>query len=122
MKYVKDMLTTAAKTERSESGAAAGEREAIDFDVAVEDELKGADKKSAGKRAGGRDGPAAKRHKKDSKFGFGGKKRHAKSNDAVSAGDLGGFSVKRMKAGGGGKGKTTPRLGKNKRKAAAGKR
>ncbi|OIW29683.1 Ebp2-domain-containing protein [Coniochaeta ligniaria NRRL 30616] len=108
------------KRKRSESGAAAGEREAIDFDVAVEDEIKGADKKRAG--AGKRDGPAAKRHKKDSKFGFGGKKRHAKSNDAVSAGDLGGFSVKRMKAGGGGKGKTTPRLGKNKRKAAAGKR
>ncbi|KAB5545627.1 eukaryotic rRNA processing protein EBP2 [Coniochaeta sp. 2T2.1] len=111
------------KRKRSESGAAAGEREAIDFDVAVEDEIKGASDKKGGKRgAGGRDGPAAKRHKKDSKFGFGGKKRYAKSNDAVSAGDLGGFSVKRMKAGGGAKGKTTPRLGKNKRKAAAGKR
>ena len=109
-------------TERSESGAAAGEREDIDFDVAVDTEIKGVDKKSAGARpGGGRDGPgAAKRHKKDAKYGFGGKKRHAKSNDAASAGDLGGFSVKRMKAGG--KGKTTPRLGKSKRKAAAGRR
>jgi rRNA-processing protein EBP2 len=92
--------------------------------VAVEDEIKGADKKGGKRAAGGRDGgPSAKRQKKDSKFGFGGKKRHAKSNDAASAGDLGGFSVKRMKAGGGGgsKGKT-PRLGKSKRKAAAGKR
>lgn len=92
--------------------------------MAVDNEIKGAagggDKKSAGRGGGHRDGPAAKRHKKDSKFGFGGKKRHAKSNDAASAGDLGGFSVKRMKAGG--KGKTTPRLGKSKRKAAAGRR
>jgi rRNA-processing protein EBP2 len=117
-------------TERSESGAAAGEREDIDFDVAIDNEIKGVTgsggdkKRSAGK--GGRDGHAAKRQKKDSKYGFGGKKRHAKSNDAVSAGDLSGFSVKRNKAGpptgSKGKGKTTPRLGKSKRKAAAGRR
>lgn len=87
--------------------------------MAVDNEINGADRKSSASGRGG--GPASKRHKKDAKFGFGGKKRHAKSNDARSAGDLGGFSVKRMKAGGG-KGKTTPRLGKSKRKAAAGRR
>lgn len=88
--------------------------------MAVDNEINGANKKSAG-RGGAGGGLPSKRHKKDAKFGFGGKKRHAKSNDAVSAGDLGGFSVKRMKAGGA-KGKTTPRLGKSKRKAAAGRR
>jgi rRNA-processing protein EBP2 len=102
-----------------------GAREDDDlFDVAVDNEIKSHDKRSAGKRPGGREagGPAAKRHKKDAKFGFGGKKRHAKSGDATSSGDLSGFSVKRMKAGGAGKGKTTPRMGKNRRKAVAGKR
>ena len=66
-----------------------------------------------------------KRQKKNEKFGFGGKKRHAKSGDAVSSGDLTWFSAKRMKKGGpgggpGGKPKTsfkTARLGKNKRQA-----
>ncbi len=29
--------------------------------------------------------------RKDAKFGFGGKKRHAKSNTAESSGDLSGF-------------------------------
>lgn len=38
-----------------------------------------------------------KRQKKEEKFGYGGKKRFAKSGDAVSSGDLKGFSVRRMK-------------------------
>ncbi|KAI1315419.1 rRNA-processing protein and EBNA1-binding protein ebp2 [Mortierella claussenii] len=39
-----------------------------------------------------------KRLKKDQKFGFGGKKRHAKSNTADSSADVSGFNVKRNKS------------------------
>lgn len=104
--------------------------------MAVENELKapGANKK---RTAGGdRSGPNAKRQKKDSKFGHGGKKRYAKSGDAASSGDLSGFSAKRMKTGGKPGGKPSgskpgdargpkpikTRLGKGRRKAQAGKR
>lgn len=38
-----------------------------------------------------------KRQKKDTKFGFGGKKRFSKSNDLKSSSDLKDFSAKRMK-------------------------
>lgn len=61
-------------------------------------------------RKRGRDGAGnSKRQKKDEKFGFGGKKRHAKSGDATSSGDLRNFSAKKMKAGG------AKRPGKSKR-------
>ena len=64
---------------------------------------KTADKNKNGKRpAGGRHDSTTesrgKRTKKDSKFGFGGKKRFGKSNDANSSADVSGFSVKRNKA------------------------
>ncbi|KAK4195951.1 putative rRNA-processing protein EBP2 [Triangularia verruculosa] len=113
-------------------GAALGAREVDDmFDVAVDNEL--GSNKAGGKRgrsAGDHGAPNAKRQKKNEKYGFGGKKRFAKSGDAVSSGDMTGFSAKRMKHGGGaGDGKKTfssmsakakgskPRLGKDKRKA-----
>ncbi|KAI1624886.1 eukaryotic rRNA processing protein EBP2-domain-containing protein [Exophiala viscosa] len=51
-----------------------------------------------------------KRQKKDSKYGFGGKKRFSKSGDAMSSGDMREFSASRMK----GKPK---RPGKNRRAA-----
>ncbi|KAF4765821.1 hypothetical protein HAV15_003187 [Penicillium sp. str.  len=56
----------------------------------------------------------APRQKKDAKFGFGGKKRHAKSGDAASSGDLSNFSAKKMKAG-------AKRPGKSKRVQAKGR-
>lgn len=62
------------------------------FDVALEDETSGAKSSKSG-----RAGPH-KRQKKDAKFGHGGKKRFAKSGDAMSSGDLSGFSNKKMKA------------------------
>jgi rRNA-processing protein EBP2 len=69
---------------------------------------------------------SAKRQRKDSKYGFGGKKRHSKSGDAVSSGDMTSFSSRKMKGkggpGGGGGGAKTQRPGKGRRKAAAGKR
>lgn len=43
------------------------------------------------------DRPNFKRQKKDAKYGFGGKKRHAKSNDARSTNDDRSFSIKKMK-------------------------
>lgn len=50
--------------------------------------------------------PNFKRQKKDSKYGFGGKKRHAKSNDAFSTSDTRGPKRAKGKA---------PRPGKSKR-------
>ena len=47
--------------------------------------------------AGAGAGPNVKRQKRDHKYGFGGKKRHSKSGDAMSSGDLAGFSASKMK-------------------------
>ena len=84
------------------------------FDVALEDaaDTEKADRaarRSKGDRAGAP--PNRKRQKKDEKFGFGGKKRFAKSNDARSSGDVRGYSVNKMKGKGGGK----QRPGKSRR-------
>ncbi|TGO49870.1 hypothetical protein BCON_0197g00020 [Botryotinia convoluta] len=78
------------------------------FDVALEEETK-----STGGRNDRKGGPN-KRQKKDEKFGHGGKKRFKKSGDAMSSGDLSGFSVKKMK-GGGAKGGAKSRPGKARR-------
>lgn len=58
-------------------------------------------RRGKGERGSGiRDGgPNHKRQKKDEKFGFGGKKRFSKSNDAKSAGDTDGYSARKMKGG-----------------------
>ncbi|PVH99468.1 Ebp2-domain-containing protein [Periconia macrospinosa] len=52
---------------------------------------------SGDRRRGGSDGKNFKRSKKNEKYGFGGKKRHAKSNDAMSSADGRDFSHKKMK-------------------------
>ncbi|MCJ1288800.1 rRNA-processing protein and EBNA1-binding protein ebp2 [Xylographa carneopallida] len=80
------------------------------FDVALED-ASTADKAARSSRRDGKGTPRDKRQKKDAKFGFGGKKRFAKSGDAVSTGDLRGFSAKKMK----GVKKGPQRLGKSRR-------
>ena len=68
------------------------------FDVALQDAAETEKADRAARRSGGRDaGRVGKRQKKDEKFGFGGKKRFAKSNDAKSAGDVRRYSVKKMK-------------------------
>jgi rRNA-processing protein EBP2 len=110
--------------ERQETSGDLGANEADLFDVGVDNELNAHAAKKAFSRGqdGERGGPNTKRQKKDAKFGFGGKKRHAKSGDAVSTGDMSGFSAKRMKTGAKGKVFKTARLGKNKRKTAVGKR
>ncbi|KAL0465741.1 eukaryotic rRNA processing protein EBP2 domain-containing protein [Neurospora intermedia] len=120
------------KKKRKDGGGPTGANEAEDlFDVAVDNELKGGPGGNNSKKRGrdGKEGggPNAKRQRKDAKFGFGGKKKYAKSNDALSSGDVSGFSARKMKSGGpaGGKPKKfkpAPRPGKARRKAGAGKR
>ncbi|KAK4250221.1 eukaryotic rRNA processing protein EBP2-domain-containing protein [Corynascus novoguineensis] len=116
------------KRKRQDGGSAAlGATEADDlFDVAVDNELKSAGNSKKRSASGDSRGPPnAKRQKKDAKYGFGGKKRHLKSGDAMSSGDLSSFSAKRMKSGGFGaklgggakKGGKAPRPGKSRRQA-----
>ncbi|KAF9923589.1 rRNA-processing protein and EBNA1-binding protein ebp2 [Linnemannia zychae] len=78
-----------------------------DFDVALasDDEEMKAYKTSGpnsinNKKRGASSTPESrsKRLKKDQKFGFGGKKRFGKSNDANSSADVSGFSIKRNKS------------------------
>lgn len=82
------------------------------FDIEIDDASK-ADSRKRGR--GESSGPNMKRQKKNEKFGFGGKKRHAKSGDAMSSADMRNFSVKKMKGGG------PKRMGKSKRAAAKGR-
>ena len=101
--------------ERQDSGTQDTHETSDLFDVAVDNELRSGPK-SAGKGGGP---PNHKRQKKNEKYGFGGKKRHAKSGDAASSGDLSGFSVKRNRSGfKGGAAKNRP--GKARRKAMKG--
>ncbi|KAL8830351.1 MAG: hypothetical protein Q9170_005764 [Blastenia crenularia] len=88
----------------------AGAEETDIFEVALDDASK-ADRAPRRIRPseGGR-GPS-KRQKRDSKFGFGGKKRFAKSGDAVSTSDISAFSTQKMK----GQKKGSQRLGKSRR-------
>lgn len=116
-------------TERSENGNDLTTNEADLFDVGVDDELNKHGKRGRGGDQGGRT-PNHKRAKKDAKYGFGGRKKHSKSGDAISSGDLSGFNARKMKsqgsgggggfgAGAGGKKKfvKAARPGKNKRAA-----
>jgi len=111
------------KRKRQESSGDLPTREEDLFDVAVDKEMMGQHKggKKARDGAGGRrDGaPKAKRQRRNEKFGFGGKKRHAKSGDAASSGDVSGFSVNKMKGRTKGRAGKAPRPGKARRKAAA---
>ncbi|KAH7362964.1 eukaryotic rRNA processing protein EBP2-domain-containing protein [Plectosphaerella cucumerina] len=115
------------KKKRQENGTNdVGATEGDLFDVAVDEELKGYSgkgKSGSGRGGPGRDGPNAKRQKKNDKYGFGGKKRHGKSGDAVSSGDVSGFNNRRgggVASGRVGKPKAQ-RPGKNRRKSMASK-
>ncbi|KAF2104823.1 eukaryotic rRNA processing [Rhizodiscina lignyota] len=88
------------------------------FDVALEDAATAEKADKAARRqkrdAGGKPNP--KRQKRDEKYGFGGKKRHKKSGDAISSADMRDFSTKKMKAPFGGGAKAgAKRPGKSKR-------
>lgn len=111
--------TNKHKTERQ--GAEIGnDKEENLFDIALEDAGVTAkkdrkDRKDRKEKSGSGSGRGAnhKREKRDEKYGFGGKKRFAKSNDATSAADVSKYSVKKMK--GGKKGASRP--GKSRRAA-----
>src|SRR4051794_35435721 len=100
-------------TERRAGGSGPTEDEEL-FDVSLEDVSKSDSRNGTDGRRQPGAGPTSKRQKKDQRFGFGGKKRFAKSGDAVSSGDIGGFSVNKMK---GQKRGVTKRLGKSRRAA-----
>ena len=103
--------------------------EAADDDLFENIDVEDGPKTDRQGRERGSSGPASKRQKKDQKFGFGGKKRFAKSGDAASTADMRGFSASRMKGGRsgasrgrggrGGGGRSAKRLGKSRRAAAA---
>lgn len=81
------------------------------FDVALENNAETVKKDRAERKeksGAGRGNP--KRTKRDEKYGFGGKKRFGKSNDAASSADVSKFSVKKMKGG-----KKSQRPGKSRR-------
>jgi rRNA-processing protein EBP2 len=83
------------------------------FDVALEKEEKSGGKSERRGRTDRDPNRNTKRAKKDSKYGFGGKKRHAKSGDAMSSSDMSGYSLKKMKEGK--KTGASKRVGKNRR-------
>lgn len=104
---IKTFSSFCADPSLERSGAEiANENEDSMFDVALDEA--GAD--GAKSRRSGERKPKMARSKRDEKFGFGGKKRFNKSNDAKSTADTSSFSQKRMKAG-----KTSARPGKSKR-------
>ncbi len=112
-----DQCANTNVSERQESSGDVGTKEGDLFDVAVDDEISKHSQRSGGGRSSS--GLNAKRQKKNDKFGFGGKKKHIKSGDAMSSGDLSGFNAKKMKAGG--KYKKASRPGKSRRKAMSSK-
>lgn len=63
-----------------------------DFQIALEEATQ-----EHNKRENKRQKPNGKRLAKDAKYGFGGKKRLSRENDAKSSGDMSGFSGKKMK-------------------------
>lgn len=94
---------------RTTTNTAAAQEEDL-FDIALEDVTK---LDRSGKLANNTSDEQThgKRRKKDHKFGFGGKKRFAKSGDATSSADLRGFSSRKTKR----QKTSTQRLGKNRR-------
>ncbi len=106
------LLTRLASLERKNADNIGPATEEDLFDVALEDASKAdrSSKPSHDGHASAGAGPT-KRRKKDEKFGFGGRKRFSKSGDAMSSGDIKGFSAKKMKGGRPG----AKRLGKSRR-------
>ncbi|KAL7794964.1 eukaryotic rRNA processing protein EBP2 domain-containing protein [Trichoderma ceciliae] len=103
------------KRKRQEHNSDVGTKEADILDVSVDTEIaKHSQRSGAVRQQPGARTVNAKRQNKDEKYGFGGKKRYAKSGDAVSSGDLSRFNVKKMKT-------KSSRPGKSRRKAVASK-
>ncbi|KAH7083906.1 eukaryotic rRNA processing protein EBP2-domain-containing protein [Paraphoma chrysanthemicola] len=91
-KEKKDTLEKINLLKRKRQGAEIGNTKEEDlFDIALDNDTKDSDRRRSDGKSDN------KRAKKDQKYGFGGKKRHAKSNTAESTADGRGFSAKRMK-------------------------
>ncbi|KAF2646082.1 Ebp2-domain-containing protein [Massarina eburnea CBS 473.64] len=111
-KEKRDTIEKIGMLKRKRSGAdltTTNEEDLFDVELDKTDAKPSTDRRRSG--GGGGDGKGNKRQKKNEKYGFGGKKRHAKSNDAVSSADGSGFSHKKMKA----KTGAAARPGKNRR-------
>ncbi|KAK6004440.1 hypothetical protein QM012_008302 [Aureobasidium pullulans] len=111
----KDTLDKIQLLKRKRKGEDIGNANEDDmFDVALEDAAETERKDKAARKAGGADSRGGKnnfkRVKRDEKYGFGGKKRFSKSNDAKSSSDMSGYSSKKMKGG-----KKAQRPGKSRR-------
>ncbi|KAM0324199.1 hypothetical protein ACHAQA_008393 [Verticillium albo-atrum] len=115
-----EKISLLKKKRQEGSSSNLGTNEGDIFDVAVDNEIKGYGN-SKGGAGRGRTEPNAKRQKKNDKYGFGGKKRHAKSGDAVSSGDVSGFNNRRGPGVAKGRVSKTQRPGKSRRKAMASK-
>ncbi|PNS18922.1 hypothetical protein CAC42_6017 [Sphaceloma murrayae] len=112
-KTKRETLDKIKMLKKKRSGASIGNANEDDrFDVALEDAAETEKKDKAARRANSDGKSNFKRQKKDAKFGYGGKKRFHKSNDAESSADTRSFSVKKMK------GKTKQRPGKARRAKA----
>lgn len=85
------------------------------FDIAVDEENDKPSKRRDGAPADKRVKTNHKRAGKNAKFGFGGKKRHAKSNDATSSADMSGYRKGQMKGTSGRPGAAKARPGKARR-------
>ncbi|KAI5293187.1 rRNA-processing protein and EBNA1-binding protein ebp2 [Ascosphaera acerosa] len=103
------------KRKRNAGGTTGPEDQSDLFDVALDNADKPGDRNRDRDRR--KAGPNFKRQKKNEKFGFGGKKKYKKSNDAKSSADLGSFSASRMKGRGGKGGGAAKRPGKGRRAA-----
>ncbi|KAF4551194.1 putative rRNA-processing protein EBP2 [Elsinoe fawcettii] len=112
-KAKRETLDKIKMLKKKRSGAAIGNANEDDmFDVALEDAAETERKDKAARRVSGAGQSNPKRQKKNDKYGYGGKKRFAKSNDAQSSADTRAFSIKKMK------GKTKQRPGKSRRQNA----
>lgn len=90
----KDKRDTLEKIQSLKRKRAGNEMTAEDFDIAVEEATAASSEHQGGNRRGGKNG---KRQAKDQKYGFGGKKKFKKSNDAQSSGDMSDYN-RRVKA------------------------
>lgn len=105
----KDKRETLEKIKSLKKRRAGNEMTSEDFDIAVEEATAANSEYNDSKNRK----PNAKRQAKNDRYGFGGKKRFSKSNDATSSADVSDFN-KRMKAKTKGS-KVTKRPGKSKR-------
>ncbi|KAJ3300987.1 rRNA-processing protein and EBNA1-binding protein ebp2 [Blyttiomyces sp. JEL0837] len=83
------------KKANSTKNSGDGDDDGDDFGIGIDSSSSAPSKRGSS----GPGGPNAKRKAKDSKYGFGGKKKYSKENTRESTDDLKGFNPRKMKAG-----------------------